>query len=97
MPIFRGVDISVVASAEAKSLPEYPHPDGSSVRLVLPDAARLGAPQGPRSSDASFLSDSDPTRQKKVQPVISVYIPSMPGKLIAVHRIIHTQLIKNLR
>ncbi|KAK6849911.1 hypothetical protein PG995_013744 [Apiospora arundinis] len=59
MPIFRGIDVSVVASAEAKKLPEYPHPDSASV--ILTDG-------------------EDPTRQKKVKPRISVYIPSMPGE-----------------
>ncbi|KAK8031428.1 hypothetical protein PG990_001162 [Apiospora arundinis] len=34
MPIFRGIDVSVVASAEAKKLPEYPHPDSASVILT---------------------------------------------------------------
>ncbi|KAK8035310.1 hypothetical protein PG993_010305 [Apiospora rasikravindrae] len=59
MPIFRGIDVSIVASAEAKKLPEYPHPDSASVILTDGD---------------------DPTRQKKVQPRISVYVPSMPGE-----------------
>ncbi|KAK7967815.1 uncharacterized protein PG986_002092 [Apiospora aurea] len=34
MPIFRGIDVSIVASAEAKKLPEYPHPDSASVILT---------------------------------------------------------------
>lgn len=59
MPIFRGIDVSIVASAEAKKLTEYPHPDSAS--MILTDG-------------------EDPTRQKKVKPRISVYIPSMPGK-----------------
>ncbi|KAK9782306.1 hypothetical protein AB5N19_04566 [Seiridium cardinale] len=80
MPIFRGLDISIVASTEAKSLPEYPHPDGSSVRLVSPDAAPFENPSSPRQSEFSILSDGDPTRQRKVHPRVSVYIPSMPGE-----------------
>ncbi|KAK8111798.1 uncharacterized protein PG998_008255 [Apiospora kogelbergensis] len=59
MPIFRGIDVSIVASAEAKKLTEYPHPDSAS--MILTDG-------------------EDPTRQKKVKPRISVYIPSMPGE-----------------
>ncbi|KAI4594897.1 hypothetical protein LQW54_005579 [Pestalotiopsis sp. IQ-011] len=74
MPIFRGIDVSVVASRDARSLPEYPHPDGSSVRLMSPEAA-----SPTRSADCSILSDSDPARQKKTNPRISVYVPSMPG------------------
>ncbi|KAK8058379.1 hypothetical protein PG994_008827 [Apiospora phragmitis] len=59
MPIFRGIDVSIIASAEAKKLPEYPHPDSASVLLTDGD---------------------DPTRQRKVKPRISVYIPSMAGE-----------------
>ncbi|ORY71746.1 uncharacterized protein BCR38DRAFT_19320 [Pseudomassariella vexata] len=83
MPIFRGIEISVVASREAKRLTEYPHPDGSSVCLVAADDVRTEATVllGPRHpSEASMLSDGDPTRQRKVNPRISVYIPSMPGE-----------------
>ncbi|ETS77185.1 hypothetical protein PFICI_11059 [Pestalotiopsis fici W106-1] len=75
MPIFRGIDISVVASADAKSLPEYPHPDGSSVHLVSPDTDS----GSPKAADSSIISDGDPARQKKTNPRISVYVPSMPG------------------
>lgn len=77
MPIFRGIDVSVVASRDARSLPEYPHPDGSSVRLMSPEATSPN-----RSADCSILSDGDPARQKKTNPRISVYVPSMPGKSI---------------
>jgi hypothetical protein len=80
MPIFRGLELSVVASTEGKNLPEYPHPDGSSVRLLSPDDARItDSHSSPRPSDSSILSDGDPTRQKKFNPRISVYIPSVPG------------------
>ncbi|KAI1864911.1 uncharacterized protein JN550_008731 [Neoarthrinium moseri] len=80
MPIFRGIEISVVASAGAKDLPEYPHPDGSSVCLVSPGTAPVGDFLGPRPSDSSILSDTDPTRQHKINPRVAVYIPSMPGE-----------------
>jgi hypothetical protein len=79
MPIFRGVEITVVASTEAKKLREYPHPDGSSVRLVSVEDIRDGNLLTTKPSDSSILSDGDPTRQKKVNPRTSVYIPSMPG------------------
>ncbi|KAI0124344.1 hypothetical protein BJ170DRAFT_674239 [Xylariales sp. AK1849] len=80
MPIFRGIEVSVVASTEAKKLTEYPHPDGSSVRLVSADDVHNGDDLSPRPSDTSVLSVGDPTHQKKVNPRISVYIPSMPGE-----------------
>ncbi|KAI1371490.1 hypothetical protein F4677DRAFT_435348 [Hypoxylon crocopeplum] len=83
MPSFRSIEISIVASSGVK-LPEYPHPDASSVRL-----ARIGAgPADPRSRgrnsphpfSSSTCSEADPARQKKVNPRISVYIPSSPGE-----------------
>lgn len=70
----------MVAGADAVNLPEYPHPDGSSVRLLSPGDGRSAESQSPGPSDSSVISDGDPTRQKKFNPRISVYIPSMPGK-----------------
>ena len=81
MPIFRGIDLAVVASDGAKKLPEYPHPDASSVRLVAVEDLSGNGPLTTTTSEASILSEGDPTRQKKVHPVVSVYIPSMPGTL----------------
>ncbi|KAI0169449.1 hypothetical protein GGR52DRAFT_592085 [Hypoxylon sp. FL1284] len=82
MPYFRGVEIFIVTSSDARRLPEYPHPDGSSVRLVTAGSG-LGNPrtgsQASQQSSGSNSSDTDPTRQKKVNPRISVYIPSIPG------------------
>ncbi|KAH9999260.1 hypothetical protein F4779DRAFT_631321 [Xylariaceae sp. FL0662B] len=71
MPSFRGVELSIVAGSEAKKLPEYPHPDGSSVRLMrvgpgLDDLRNRGC-------TSPSCSDGDPTRQKKVNPRVSVY------------------------
>ncbi|KAH8652459.1 hypothetical protein BX600DRAFT_516493 [Xylariales sp. PMI_506] len=80
MPVFRGLEISIVASSEAKKLPEYPHPDGSSVRLLSVDNIHRLQGLSPGRSDASILSETDPTRQKKFNPRISVYIASIPGE-----------------
>lgn len=33
MPSFRGINVSILAELEVGKLPEYPHPDGSSVHL----------------------------------------------------------------
>ncbi|KAI0396192.1 hypothetical protein F5Y17DRAFT_456321 [Xylariaceae sp. FL0594] len=90
MPYFRGIEIFIHASLEARQIPEYPHPDASSVSLpkstTLPSirdaytgAKRSPAPSG--SDAAPTASDElDPTRQKKLNPRISVYIPSLPGE-----------------
>ncbi|KAI1319193.1 hypothetical protein F5Y16DRAFT_414319 [Xylariaceae sp. FL0255] len=68
MPHFRGIGICMVASHQAKELPEYPHPDGSSVRLVPP------------ASSLTIADHVDPMRQTKLNPCISVYVPSVPGE-----------------
>ncbi|KAI1750067.1 hypothetical protein F4782DRAFT_532786 [Xylaria castorea] len=86
MPYFRGIEISIHASLEARQVTEYPHPDGSSVRLlrattlpVICDAATgMGRPS--QLDTPSVSEDVDPTRLKKVNPRISVYIPSLPGE-----------------
>ncbi|KAI2643263.1 hypothetical protein GGS21DRAFT_536750 [Xylaria nigripes] len=71
MPHFRGIEVTVHASLEAKQVTEYPHPDGSSVRLLQ----AISGPDAPPTAE-----DVDPTRLKKVNPRISVYIPSLPGE-----------------
>ncbi|KAJ8129086.1 hypothetical protein O1611_g4548 [Lasiodiplodia mahajangana] len=68
MPHFRGIEVSIHASLEAKQVIEYPHPDGSSVCLMKAQA------------HPAIAEDVDPTRLKKVNPRISVYIPSLPGE-----------------
>ncbi|KAJ2980709.1 hypothetical protein NUW58_g6877 [Xylaria curta] len=86
MPYFRGIEISIHASLEAKQVTEYPHPDGSSVRLMrtsaLPAVCDATAVAGRASQPNSppVTEDVDPTRLKKLNPRISVYIPSLPGE-----------------
>lgn len=70
MPQFRGIDVCVVVGRVNGILKEYSHPDSFSVRLKKVD---LDDNQNERASDA------DPTRQK-VNPRVSVYIPSLPGR-----------------
>ncbi|KAI2602417.1 hypothetical protein GGR54DRAFT_645042 [Hypoxylon sp. NC1633] len=83
MPSFRGIEIYVVASSCVKKLPEFPHPDASSVRLTRiashPTQSGNGGPIDSSPSVSPSCPASDPTRQKKVNPCISVYIPSSPG------------------
>ncbi|KAI0472184.1 hypothetical protein GGR56DRAFT_682681 [Xylariaceae sp. FL0804] len=84
MPYFRGIEISIATNHETRQLPEYPHPDGSSVRLVRPGAAlhdlRDGRALGPGTPALSQTHETDPTRQKKLNPRVSVYVPSLPGE-----------------
>ncbi|RYO93619.1 hypothetical protein DL766_010542 [Monosporascus sp. MC13-8B] len=70
MPRFRGIDVCIIAGKPDGCLNEYPHPDSVSVRLktvALKDAENEGA------------SNTDPT-PKKVNPRVSVYVPSPPGE-----------------
>ncbi|KAJ8121324.1 hypothetical protein ONZ43_g2192 [Nemania bipapillata] len=86
MPYFRGIEISIHASLEAKQVTEYPHPDGSSVCLMRTGAlpavrnTYIGAGQASQLNSPSLAEDVDPTRLRKVNPRISVYIPSLPGE-----------------
>ena len=70
MPQFRGIDICVAVSQVDGLLKEYSHPDSFSVRLK-----KAGSDDVENDGSAS----ADTTRQK-VNPRVSVYIPSLPGK-----------------
>lgn len=70
MPHFRGIDVCVVVGRVNGVLKEYSHPDSYSVRLKKADLD---------DNQNEGTSDADPTRQK-VNPRVSVYIPSLSGK-----------------
>lgn len=72
MPSFRGIEVSVLAQSVAGQLPEYPHPDGSSLQHNTPDD-EPGFPPIPL--------EYNETQIKQPGPVVSVYIPSAPGQL----------------
>ncbi|KAI1126807.1 hypothetical protein F5Y10DRAFT_205362 [Nemania abortiva] len=80
MPYFRGIEVSIHASLEAKQVVEYPHPDGSSVCLMRATAISTETGRASESNTPSAADDVDPTRLKKINPRISVYIPSLPGE-----------------
>ncbi|KAH6975542.1 hypothetical protein BKA56DRAFT_675554 [Ilyonectria sp. MPI-CAGE-AT-0026] len=80
MPCFRGLDVSIVTLPSAKKLPEFPHSDASSVRILPPT----------RCTSSSWESEAggsnvDSSRIQKVNPLVSVYIPSAPGSQFGVH------------
>ncbi|KAI1336163.1 hypothetical protein F5Y15DRAFT_214193 [Xylariaceae sp. FL0016] len=90
MPYFRGIQISIISGQEARHLPEYPHPDASSVRVIK----GLNAPSAHYKSRlhqhldlsaSSNAKDNDPSRHTKVNPRVSVYIPSLPGQQFWLH------------
>lgn len=78
MPCFRGIDVFIGTESEVGRLPEYPHPDSSSVSLV-----HRGQPASSPSSRPSAVhlgSERTPTGGAKANPRISMYVPSLPGK-----------------
>lgn len=77
MPCFRGIDLSIGTDSELGILPEFPHPESASVGLVLPDQA-ASAP-GSRSSFIHSVRDGKPVKVTKINPRVSMYIPSLPG------------------
>lgn len=76
MPCFRGIELSLVSSNG--KLPEYPHPDASSVRLVgLQRRQDITGEQGqPVSVDAT---SRETISIPKDNPKISVYVPTPIG------------------
>ncbi|SPN98842.1 uncharacterized protein DNG_01883 [Cephalotrichum gorgonifer] len=76
MPCFRGIDVFVGAESELQRLPEYPHPDSASVSLVVREQPT--SPPGSPSPSCHSGTDGSPARISKINPRISVYIPSLP-------------------
>lgn len=74
MPCFRGLDVSVSVQPHAERLPEFPHPDGSSVRVLLSLDSSAFAHN--KRSSVSALSSN---RLQKANPRVSVYVPSIAG------------------
>ncbi|KAH9910055.1 hypothetical protein F4778DRAFT_31795 [Xylariomycetidae sp. FL2044] len=79
MPNFRGLEVSIISGLDARKFPEYPHPDGSSVRLKTPTANKSGQ-LSPSPSLRSSASNVDISCPPKTNPCISIYIPSTPGQ-----------------
>ena len=82
MPCFRGIEVSITAVTEPPAtykLPEFPHPDGSSVRLSTPSPRKHGSSafNSPRRHLAAVPEN---VQASKPKPDISVYIPSVPGR-----------------
>lgn len=81
MPCFRGIGISIAVIQEDGSpvdLPEFPHPDGSSVRRSSSSPTRnnfsIPSPKRPGTPKEGQSTDHDGPK-----PTISVYVPSAPG------------------
>ncbi|UPL01787.1 hypothetical protein LCI18_012721 [Fusarium solani-melongenae] len=80
MPCFRGVDISIIAQPGSKKLPEFPHSDASSVRILPP----VDRSSNPTSAGSASPGANSPHIQK-ASPRVSVYVPSAPGAQFGIH------------
>ncbi|TFA99851.1 hypothetical protein CCMA1212_007999 [Trichoderma ghanense] len=84
MPCLRGIELSLVVQPDSVQLPEFPHPDASSVRI-----ASVGdAISNIQDLDAASPG-SDSPRIQKTSPRASVYVPSIPGSQFWVQYSIH--------
>ncbi|KAJ3530399.1 hypothetical protein NM208_g9347 [Fusarium decemcellulare] len=80
MPCFRGVDVSIITQPGDQKLPEFPHSDASSVRIIAPTDHSFTLNQCGLAADGA-----DSPRIQKVSPRVSVYVPSAPGAQFGVH------------
>ncbi|PTB36060.1 hypothetical protein M441DRAFT_73824 [Trichoderma asperellum CBS 433.97] len=83
MPCLRGIELSLVIQPESLSLPEFPHPDASSFRVVSLDE------HSQTEENEVSTHGPDSARIQKLAPRASVYIPSTPGSRFWVQYHIH--------
>lgn len=83
MPCLRGIELSVIVQPDSLPLPEFPHPDASSIRVVS-----LGE-RGQTEENESSPHGSDSARILKLASRASVYIPSTPGSQFWIQYRIH--------
>lgn len=76
MPCLRGIEVSLTTEPNDERIPEYPHPEGTSAQI-------LGFAHHGRVTSVGSKSQlgctNGPAIQKKTGPIVSVYIPSIPG------------------
>lgn len=84
MPCLRGIELSLIIQPDSLPLPEFPHPDASSVRV-----ASLGEASQIIEEDEASPHGSDSFRIQKSAPRASVYIPSTLGSQFWVQYHIH--------
>ncbi|KAL7813495.1 hypothetical protein V8C26DRAFT_405356 [Trichoderma gracile] len=84
MPCLRGIELSLVVQPDSVQLPEFPHPDASSVRI-----ASVGDVVANLQDLDAASPGSDSPRIQKTAPRASVYVPSTPGSQFFVQFFIH--------
>jgi hypothetical protein len=63
MPCLRGIEVSLTTKPEDEPIPEYPHPEGTSARIL---GTLTNRPNGQAV-------------HRKAGPTVAVYIPSIPS------------------
>ncbi|KAK4225012.1 hypothetical protein QBC38DRAFT_280737 [Podospora fimiseda] len=86
MPCLRGLEISLITKPDDESIPEYPHPEGSSARLI---GLATTLKEGSYGHDRK-IQPICPSQYHKNSPTVSVYIPSIPGSRFAVTYTVNT-------
>jgi len=81
MPCIRGIEVFISTKPDGKPIPEYPHPDSFSAH-VLGKGEHCGASLSGSSRASKVSPGNQELRRQKSNPVPSVYIPSVPGKLV---------------
>lgn len=84
MPCLRGIELSLVVQPDSVQLPEFPHPDASSVRI-----ASVGDAVSTIQDLDAASPGSDSPRIQKTAPRASVYVPSTPGSQFMVQYSVH--------
>ena len=80
MPCLRGIEVSLLTNLGRDQIPEYPHPEGSSVKLIGDGASRKHVSHSGINSTRGGFEAASPRYQPKAKPTVSVYVPSIPGK-----------------
>ena len=80
MPSLRGIECHLTTNHGRDLIPEFPHPDGASVKLGDGQAFR-GLALSPTQAPGGVSSSPSPSRATKTNPTVSAYVPSIPGKL----------------
>ncbi|KAK4169070.1 hypothetical protein QBC43DRAFT_356669 [Cladorrhinum sp. PSN259] len=86
MPCLRGLEVSLTTKPVDQQIPEYPHPEGSSARLLGLATTSIEGSYGFDRRTQPIC----PSQYHKSSPTISVYIPSIPGSRFAVSYTVNT-------
>ncbi|GAB1314232.1 hypothetical protein MFIFM68171_04442 [Madurella fahalii] len=82
MPCLRGIEVSLTTKPDDEQIPEYPHPEGTSARILdFPHHGQVT----PVGSERQSSCTNGPAIYRKTGPIVSVYIPSIPGMPFAIN------------